>query len=448
MRLSRRSARQQRKEATTLTADEQMKVSLYRHDPVLFVQKELGESPSKDQQKLLRAVANLDKKRIIICAGRGAGKTKAVSWIVEWNAAVLVDYFDKYETYVLGGSLEQSKRMYSYFRNDVYRTPLLSKRLTDEPTMRETRFVKGKVQALAASSKQVRGPHVECLIIDEVCEADEEIILDALPMPLGSLHGRLIMLSTPHRFFGIFQDFWEEHKEYHYTRFGPWSLYDCPWIEPFDIELLKKKFTPERYTYEVLGRFPVFGRLLFSRKWIKNCTASEPFGLNKNFDMNLGVDWGDVEAKTGVVPVQLYDGKIHVPGPDIFYEDIDYPRIIGEISDLYQRHRGTAAFCDAAERGGNDFLEKTGADVERVYFSKDKQKMQVNLQTLLYHGELSISPNCVQLIEELRKYRRREKRKPKPKGQDMVDALMLAVFQFADEDLLRESSIADRFLAF
>ena len=37
-------------------------------------------------------------------------------------------------------------------------------------------------RAVAASQKQVRGPHPDDLFIDEACEAKDEIILSAMPM--------------------------------------------------------------------------------------------------------------------------------------------------------------------------------------------------------------------------------------------------------------------------
>ncbi len=435
-----------------LTPKEQLKVSLYRRDPGLFVKEELDAKPSKDQLALLNAVSDLNLKNIIVCAGRGAGKTIDVSWITDWNEAVLCHYFDKYETYVLGGSLEQSKRLYEYFRGDIYKTPLLEKRLADKPTMRNTRFINGKVQALAASSKQVRGPHPECLILDEVCEADDEIILDAMPMVLGSLHGRTIMLSTPHKFFGIFQEIWDNYKDYEYKRFGPWSLLDCDWITEHELKIFKKLFTPDRYTYEVEGKFPRFGKLLFNKRWVDNCTAEHPFAILPKFKSDWGIDWGDTDALTAGVPIQYYGKKVMVPGPDILYEDTSAPEIIEDLGLRFKLSNGESIYADAAQRGNNDFLEDelanqkcAGADLTRIYFSKDKSKMQINLQMMLYHNEIMISPDNIVLLDQLKKYRLKAKGKAKPKNQDAVDALMLAVFQFADQRLLENSSLADKF---
>lgn len=440
-----KSSRNRRSETKPLTLEEQTKVALYRHDPVLFVQEELGDEPSEDQAQLLEAVADLEIRYLILCAGRGGGKTKVVSWIVDWSEGILTEYFDKYDINVLGGSFEQSKQVYKYFNADIYKTPLLEKKLVDEPTQRETRFRNGSVKALTASSKAVRGPHVEMVILDEVCEADDDIVLSALPMTTGSKHGRVIMLSTPHKFFGVFQDYWDNAVKFKYRKFGPWSLIGLPWIDPDWIEQARTAFTPDRFKYEVLGQFPTFGVLTFPEKWVDNCTAKEPFTLNPSYDMDIGVDWGDTEAKTVMLPVQLYDRKIRIPGPEHIWEDLPAPLIIDEVSKFMRKNRGRTAYTDAAQRGNNDFLEKTNVEVERIYFGRDKSKMIVNLQTLLYHTELEISPDCANLIRSLKEYRLKQKGKPKPKGQDEADACMAGTFQFADAELLKGSSLADKF---
>jgi hypothetical protein len=435
--------REQRKKR--LTPAERMKVALYRHDPVLFVQKELGWEPSDDQAKLLMDIANLDHENFILCAGRGGGKTMVVSWIVAWSVAVLGEYFDRYDVNVLGGSLEQSQQLYDYFKGYIYKTPLLEKKLRDEPTQRKTLFKKSKVKALTASSKAVRGPHIDCLVLDEVCEADDDIIQAALPMITGSKHGRVIMLSTPHKFWGIFQDYWDNAVDYEYRSYGPWSLVGLSWINQRWVERARRSYPPDKFKVEIEGRFPKFGALVFPEEWIDACTADKPFRINPNYDLDTGVDWGDTIAKTVMLPVQYYDNKIKIPGPEHIWEDIPAPIIIKEISQFMKRSRGKTAYTDRAQRGNNDFLENTNTEVVRIWFARDKSKMIVNLQTLLFNTELEISPDCVNLLKSLKEYRLKQISKKKPKGQDEADACMVSTFQFADISALRESSLADKF---
>ena len=105
----------------------------YRKNPVLFVQKELGQTPSEDQADFLRSCANLDNYYHVVAAGRGGGKTRCMAWLVAWSIAVLPEVFNGYyECIILGGSAEQSRIVYNYFKKYIYMTPLLQNKLEGE----------------------------------------------------------------------------------------------------------------------------------------------------------------------------------------------------------------------------------------------------------------------------------------------------------------------------
>jgi hypothetical protein len=83
----------------------------------------------------------------------------------------------------LGGSLEQATGVYRYFTEFIFVSDAILEALPKEPTMLRTRIDQGNYfRALAASQKQVHGPHPDDLCIDEACEAKDDIILSALPM--------------------------------------------------------------------------------------------------------------------------------------------------------------------------------------------------------------------------------------------------------------------------
>lgn len=126
------------------------------------------------QQDLQGRPAN----RFIIKGPRGGGKSKML------GALGFVRWFLKKRNIVnLGGSLEQAKGVYNYFIGHIYAEENIVKALPKEPTMLRTETDQGNYyRAVAASQKQVRGPHPDDLNIDEACEAKDEIILSALPI--------------------------------------------------------------------------------------------------------------------------------------------------------------------------------------------------------------------------------------------------------------------------
>ena len=86
-------------------------------------------------------------------------------------------------------------------------------------------------KAIFASPKAIRGPHPDVLMVDEAVEAKDELVLAALPMVNTSPNQLLIITSTFHKIFGIFQNIWDRADELGYYRFS-WDILDV--CLPFD----------------------------------------------------------------------------------------------------------------------------------------------------------------------------------------------------------------------
>jgi hypothetical protein len=126
----------------------------------------------------------------------------------------------------LGGSLEQATGVYRYFTDFIFVCDAILEALPKEPTMLRTSTDKGNYyRAVAASQKQVRGPHPDDLNIDEACEAKDEIILSALPMIDTAENPLVVLTSTFHKIFGFFQETWDRADELGYTRLS-WDIFD------------------------------------------------------------------------------------------------------------------------------------------------------------------------------------------------------------------------------
>lgn len=419
-------------------------ISLYATDPVAFVEEELGETPSQDQAEFLRAIADLDQLHYIISAGRGSGKTIALAWVLCWSAACLPRFYGEYNVCVVGGSLDQAKRLYAYFKKYIFKTPLLYEKLKGEPTMTKTEFQDSWVQCLAASEKQVRSPHPELLIFDEVCQAEDNIVESALPMTASSRHGREILCSTPNQMFHIFKRYWDQAESYKFRKFGPWDLHDCPWVKRDKIDHAQQTYSESRYLTEILGQFSKAEASLFDPKDIDFAFEQE-FHNVASETIIAGIDWGQ-DHPTVLTMAQQVKGEAKVFYQQI-WKDQRYTHVQDEISKLCTKVRCRAIYADSSHAGENERLEEAGEDVERVNFALVKDEMVENLMFLVEKHTLKVSAELQELKHQLSTYRRVRKKTGRAsfskENDDCVDSLMLALWGVKEEG----SASSDRFIA-
>ncbi len=128
-------------------------------------------------------------------ACRSGGKTLGASII----AALEFLFTDCLQARVLSGSEAQARNLYEYWRR--WCGALLTGRVEGEVKRQLTRVAGGRLEVLAASQKNVRGPKVHRLFEDELDEIDREIDAAAVGMIVSreSIPGRTIYTSTWHR---------------------------------------------------------------------------------------------------------------------------------------------------------------------------------------------------------------------------------------------------------
>lgn len=145
------------------------------------------------------------RRDAIVWACRGGGKTFLGA------AATLLDLIYKpgIQVRILGGSLEQSARMYRYLLHMLDR-PALGPLLAGRPTRRRIELIHGSaVEVLSQSHRSVRGVRVHKLRCDEV-ELFNPQIWEAAQLVTRSgecgpvrVFGAVEALSTMHRPFGL-----------------------------------------------------------------------------------------------------------------------------------------------------------------------------------------------------------------------------------------------------
>lgn len=169
-------------------------------------------------------------RRFIIKGPRGGGKSNLLGAIgfVKW-------YLQLRKIVDMGGSLAQAQGVYNYFAGHCYSWPSIVEHMPAEPTLNKSVTDRGNYfRAVAASAKAVRGPHPDNLFIDEACEVKDELILAALPMVNTSRQSMVVMTSTFHKIFGLFQETWDKAEELGYARFS-WDMFDVMMPFPADI---------------------------------------------------------------------------------------------------------------------------------------------------------------------------------------------------------------------
>jgi hypothetical protein len=282
--------------------------------------------------------------------------------------------------------------------------------------------------------------------LDEIAGIDDSVVESALPMSFASHHGRVIMLSTPHRAHGLFQDYWDNADIYGYKRYGPWSLENTPWVNKEELELAKLAFSKEKYDVEFRGKFSKVGGRAFSRDKIDECTYKEPFTLNPSYPCEAGVDWGRMNP-TVLIRAQQIGQKIWIPGPEMSWQEVDYPIVNQTISQYAKEHRVRTIYADNSHSGENQRLNDTGIDCIPIVFSKQSKDLMIETTArLIYQGKLVISPDQETLLKQLKKYRFRETKGKEgrtteiKKDEDFVDALMLSLWSWVEQgDIQRKA---------
>lgn len=180
-------------------------------------------------------VSSSDSSRsdAVVWANRGGGKTMLGA------LATLLDLLFKpgIQVRILGGSFEQSTRMFSHLRRLLDR-PALQPMLAEEPTQRRVVLLtQSSAEVLSQSQRSVRGLRVHKLRCDEVEEFDPEV-WDAAQMVTRShtcgdiaVNGAIEALSTMHRPFGLMTRIVHKAQDARTPVFR-WSAFDvierCP----------------------------------------------------------------------------------------------------------------------------------------------------------------------------------------------------------------------------
>jgi hypothetical protein len=169
--------------------------------------------------------------KAIFKSPRGGGKSKMAS-AYEFSAWYMQDA----EAVNCGGSEEQARIVFDYCKAYTDKDPD-ARSVAPERLMLSDRMTKAgpkpqaSLQSVPASPKSVRGKHPGgetktpgICVMDEMVEMEDAIVVDALGMLRGAKPPILICLSTFHKMFGKFQEFWDD-TENDFIKFD-WDTFD------------------------------------------------------------------------------------------------------------------------------------------------------------------------------------------------------------------------------
>lgn len=464
----------QKEVAIPVIEDENNLKILYKDKPItmheVFPSNEIMQWPKVIRQ----AYANIwsgKYTRVIIKAPRGGGKSKLLGtlgfdlWFLRDRKVVN-----------MGGSAVQSQIVYRYFTAYCNIHSSVKAYIQGKPNASKTTSTTGQeFSSVTASSKQIRGPHPDVLISDETCESDDELIHAALPMIDTSENPLIIMASTFHKIYGIFQETWDNAQERGYFRIE-WDIFDITkefhpdfwkrpdiaqisgiqklvrhangrtgdpngWI-PIEniIQAWKEKPTENWFEVEYLGSRPSSAGLVLKpediEKAIFDNNTNQKFNYIKGSTVVIGIDWG-FSSMTSVVELMSYKDQTVVMLNNENFQQVSSEDIIKSTIRKIKARGIKYIYADSAGKFENEALrnaiakENIRCSIVEVVFSKEKDGMLGNLRAHFEQGKIKIPSSLKDAYWQFKRYRYQDGTdKPVKKDDHIPDATMCALQHF------------------
>ena len=380
---------------------------------------------------------------VVVWAPRGGGKTRLAA------VATLLDLLHKpgAQIRILGGSLEQSLKMWDYLLPDLDRLArkLLMKKLRDS-SRRVRLSTGGDAAVLTQSQRAVRGLRVQKLRCDEI-ELFDPLVWEAAQLATRSqtrggrvVSGAVEALSTLHATHGLMGRV-VANAQANGTRVVRWCLLDvlarcepdrpcdgCPlWDEcggraktacdgfvgVDDAVRMKRRVSLETWQCEMLcqrpstrGRvFPGFEPLVHVRPW--------DAGRNGGAEWTLGVDFGFSNPFVALWVARTPDGAAHVVDEHVRSEWA-LGRHLEEINGR-PWPRAARVHCDPAGAGRSGQTAASDVSVLRAAgyavrhrpsrIAEGLELLRAALRPAAGEPRLFVDPRCRKLVAALESYR-------------------------------------------
>lgn len=409
-----------------------------------FFEDMTGQTVFESQEDFFKAVAEIESfEDIILCCGRGCGKTWSLAIIALWYAFVF-SYHQKepIDVAILAGSKDESKILFKYLRKILKGHDEINQYIAENQRggMRFTRdyieFKNGSsIEALPCSLTGVCGPRANLLIIDEAGLRDfkEDVKDEAFEIITGKPWARIIMASTPYDYSSPFVQIWTHAEDRGWRKFH-WGQPDCPWINQKKIEKKMKDYSEIQFNIRVLGTpTELEGRMFDPKKLKKVLINPGDIHYADYAAVVAGLDWGQNISKTALVIVQInpVDNKVRIQ----FYKTWDNPRhdeVIPSILQICENYGVSKILVDSNPPNSCAMLEREAKHsiiaIDKIAFTHGQgDAMYHNLVRLIEKELMEIPHEYTGKMDTLTEQLREMQWIKDPKKRtDLVDALALA----------------------
>lgn len=382
----------------------------------------------------------------------------------------------------MGGSAVQATIVYDYFKSYCDIDASVMNIVQGKPKAIKTTAQEGHYfSSVTASTKQTRGKHPDVFISDETCETSDELVHSALPMVDSSQNPLVIMASTFHKIYGIFQETWDAAEERGYLRIQ-WDIFDVTkpfakdywenavladgtkvadivgidklkaharertgdpqgWVPVENIiQAWREKPTDDWFEVEYMGSRPSAAGLVLKPEDIDRATFDSDTDTRYNFvrgsQVSMGIDWG-FSSMTSVTEYMKHKDHVAVLLSNRNYSQTGSDAIIKDVIEKVKAHGVRFIYADSAGKFENFALqnelikEKLACKVIEVVFSKEKEGMLGNLRAHFEQGKIKIPKKFLEAVWQFKRYRYQEGTdKPVKKDDHIPDSSMCALQHF------------------
>lgn len=382
----------------------------------------------------------------------------------------------------MAGSAVQATVVYNYFKDYCDIDSSINAYIDGEPLAIMTKSVEGNTFAsVTASTKQIRGKHPDALISDETCETSDELVYAALPMVNDSKHPLIVLASTFHKIFGVFQETWDSAAEKGYLRIQ-WDIFDVCSSFPADIwengimpdgtrikdvagveKLIKyangrtgdpegwipvinviqawrEKPTEDWFEVEYLGSRPSAAGLVLKPEHVEASQFDSDTDLTYRYvngaEVVIGIDWG-FSSMTAVTEYMAHVNKTVVMLDNKNYSQTESAVIIKAVVKKVREKGIRFIYCDSAGKFENIALQSAltkeglACKVIEVVFSKEKEGMLGNLRAHFEQGKIKLPIKFKDAYWQFKRYRYQPGTdKPIKKDDHIPDSSMCALQHF------------------
>jgi len=414
----------------------ELQLDIWENDPIQFYRDIYKEDPYPYQEEVLQEIKKYPKiKRILICAAGGTGKTKLLACVALYLVCIMSRILNTpISLVIISGSKDQARNLYEYCRVALQDNEILASEVDGEPLISMTKLKnRSIIRAVPNSLKAIQGLHTDIVIIDEAVLAGNFIIRDAFRIVAQSDKDLIILSGTPMNQEGgeLFIELFQDEDQYPEWKRFHWSAKDCPSISTEQYLEASKNLPEDMFSifwegepYQLAGSLIPFDKLKIACKDIP-IIKKDPNGGR----IIGGIDWGWADP-TAIVILQLPkdpEDKINILYIDQWRRE-QFKDLHDRIVQLSKEYQVEEWHTDASDVGENQRLEERGLNVIPIGFNQNKVEMQTNLKLIFHQERIRIPNEYYDLIKQLRKYNWDTK-----KGEDLIDALMLALYKTEEE---------------